>query len=288
MYLRMNECMYVCMHIMFTLSYSCVYIALPWVLNGFIEARVSAIRLASALVNPGTITSSISPSYPSSTTSLQWKQPDNAYSASVNSNVTNNAHTDSKASSSSSYTDLLTTTTLLPKQATSFSSSVTVPDTPSYSTSEGLMWTYPIVNKSENPHQPFILRPISLSIPTSTNNSGGLYVITGPVGSGKSSLLLALLGELKPISAPLTNHQIRTTVDSSTTHFPIHTIHTTAATVDTSNKFSYSYCPQVPCLHSGSVRENILMGRPYDESRLADIYVPLYSVYSTMIASNLI
>ena len=274
MYLRMNECMYVCIHIMFTLSYSCVYIALPWVLNGFIEARVSAIRLASALVNPGTITSSISPSHPSSS-APQRKQADNAYSVPINSNITPTDQTDSIASPGSYTPPLSTTTAHL--QATSSSSSVTVRDSPSDSSSDCLMWTYPIVNKSENSHQPFILGPISLNIPTN-NNNGGLYVITGPVGSGKSSLLLALLGELKPITPPSSSHNIRNSVDPSTSHSPIHITHTT--TVDRSNKHWYSYCPQVPCLHSGSVRENILMGRSYDEIRLGVYtYMSLDTVY---------
>ena len=212
---------------------------------------MSAIRLASALVNPH---ASSSPSS-SSSSAPQWKQPDD--------------QTHSMASSGS-YTALPTTTSVLSSNQASSSSSATVtaPYTPSDSSGDSLMWTYPIVNKSENPHQPFTLGPISLNIPTT--NSGGLYVITGPVGSGKSSLLLALLGELKPITPPPSpNHHTHTSVDPSTTHYPAHTTTTTTSTttVDTSRMYSYSYCPQVPCLHSGSVRENILMGRPYDEIR---------------------
>ncbi|OMJ94726.1 hypothetical protein SteCoe_2068 [Stentor coeruleus] len=66
---------------------------------------------------------------------------------------------------------------------------------------------------------------------------GDLLLIIGPVGSGKSSFLLALLGEIK---------------------------------MNTGNMLingSISYASEDPWLISGSVKENILMDRDYDEVR---------------------
>ena len=66
-----------------------------------------------------------------------------------------------------------------------------------------------------------------------------LVVVTGAVGSGKSSLLLSVSDEL-----PLSNGQIRVTG-------------------------RIAYVSQTPWLFSGSVRENILFGRPFNQ-RLYD------------------
>lgn len=43
-------------------------------------------------------------------------------------------------------------------------------------------------------HEPFALRSVTLSVP-----HGQLCAIAGPVGSGKSSLLLALIGEMSTL-----------------------------------------------------------------------------------------
>ncbi|OMJ67085.1 hypothetical protein SteCoe_35840 [Stentor coeruleus] len=66
---------------------------------------------------------------------------------------------------------------------------------------------------------------------------GDLLIITGPVGCGKSSFLLALLGEIK---------------------------------MNTGNmgiNGSMSYASEIPWLISGSVKENIIMDRNHDETR---------------------
>lgn len=64
---------------------------------------------------------------------------------------------------------------------------------------------------------------------------GQLCAIIGPVGSGKSSILNLLLREL-PLSSGVMNVNGR-----------------------------ISFCPQVPWLFQGSIRNNVLFGQEYDE-----------------------
>ncbi|GAA5895594.1 uncharacterized protein JCM6883_001558 [Sporobolomyces salmoneus] len=79
----------------------------------------------------------------------------------------------------------------------------------------------------------FTLRDINIDFPR-----GALTLISGPVGSGKSSLLLALLGELEVVSGKIT--------------LPL----------------SVSYAGQQPWLESLSFRDNVLFGQPFDLERL--------------------
>ncbi|XP_053965136.1 probable multidrug resistance-associated protein lethal(2)03659 [Anastrepha ludens] len=64
-----------------------------------------------------------------------------------------------------------------------------------------------------------------------------LMAVIGPVGSGKSSLIQAILGELPAESGSVTLHG------------------------------SYSYASQEPWLFTGTVRQNILFGLPMDKNR---------------------
>ena len=72
---------------------------------------------------------------------------------------------------------------------------------------------------------------------TLKSSSGQLLAIIGSVGSGKSSVIQAILGE-----------------------FPC-----SEGKISVSGKISYS--PQEPWVFSGSVRQNILFGKPYDKER---------------------
>lgn len=67
--------------------------------------------------------------------------------------------------------------------------------------------------------------------------SNQLLMVTGPVGSGKSSLLMAILGEI-----PTTEGKIK--------------VHGRTA-----------YVSQIPWIFSGSIRDNIVFGRPFDDTR---------------------
>ena len=71
--------------------------------------------------------------------------------------------------------------------------------------------------------------------------SGNLLAITGAVGSGKSSLLAAILGEL-----PLHRGEI-------------------------SYHGKLAYVPQIPWVFSGTIRENILFGLPFNEERFQQV-----------------
>ena len=84
--------------------------------------------------------------------------------------------------------------------------------------------------------QPFALRGVDLTIPR-----GSFTCIVGRVGSGKSSLLQGLIGEMKRLEGEV--------VFGGTT----------------------SYFAQQPWIVNASVRENILFGRELDEPRLAAV-----------------
>ncbi|QRW00087.1 ABC transporter transmembrane region [Ceratobasidium sp. AG-Ba] len=73
--------------------------------------------------------------------------------------------------------------------------------------------------------------------------SGKINVITGPTGSGKTSLLMALLGEM---------HFTPTSQDS---WFSL------------PRDGGVAYAAQEPWLHGGTIRENILFGSEYEEER---------------------
>lgn len=72
----------------------------------------------------------------------------------------------------------------------------------------------------------------SLSIP-----KGELVVVVGSVGSGKSALLLSILGELETLAG------------------------------EVAIGGALGYCPQTPWIISDSIRDNITLGFPFDEAR---------------------
>ncbi|KAH8827646.1 multidrug resistance-associated ABC transporter [Flagelloscypha sp. PMI_526] len=88
--------------------------------------------------------------------------------------------------------------------------------------------------KSEE--EPFGLRDLTLSIP-----HGSFHVIVGTIGSGKSSILEALVGEMRK-----TEGQV---------------------------KFggNIAYVPQVAWIRNQTLRDNILFGQPYDAARYSEV-----------------
>ncbi|KAJ2779182.1 hypothetical protein H4R18_004161 [Coemansia javaensis] len=83
---------------------------------------------------------------------------------------------------------------------------------------------------------PFVLGELSIEIPR-----GCLVAVIGPVGSGKSSLASALVGEMSRVSGSILRSE------------------------------SLAYAPQVPWVMNATIRENILFGRPFDAQRYADV-----------------
>ncbi|KAF9219896.1 P-loop containing nucleoside triphosphate hydrolase protein [Gyrodon lividus] len=88
------------------------------------------------------------------------------------------------------------------------------------------------------------LRDISVRFP-----EGKLSLITGPTASGKTALLLALLGEMTITSGKLIMSKDTFKVDKD------------------GNTHSISYVAQSPWLRQQSIKENIIFGYPYDEVR---------------------
>lgn len=87
--------------------------------------------------------------------------------------------------------------------------------------------------------KPFMLKDISLEV-----GKGELIGITGNLGSGKTSLILAIIGEMLKKKGEL---QV------------------------VENLNSFGYASQTPWLVRGTIRENILFGKPYDEAKFNSI-----------------
>ncbi|KAI0672246.1 multidrug resistance-associated ABC transporter [Trametes maxima] len=90
----------------------------------------------------------------------------------------------------------------------------------------------------------FELKDITVSFPDAR-----LTVVTGPTASGKTALLMALLGELTTLEGRIVMSKNANKVDK---HGLAHTI---------------SYAAQSPWLRHQSIKDNILFGYPYDEER---------------------
>ncbi|KAJ1924906.1 hypothetical protein IWQ60_004913 [Tieghemiomyces parasiticus] len=95
---------------------------------------------------------------------------------------------------------------------------------------------------TEAPTAPFALTDLNLAFPT-----GRLTLVAGPTGSGKTSLLSALLGEM-----PRTAGQVLV----PTTHGHLSDV---------------AYVPQEAWLRNATVRENILFGHPFDAARYQEV-----------------
>ncbi|TFY73932.1 hypothetical protein EWM64_g10080 [Hericium alpestre] len=104
--------------------------------------------------------------------------------------------------------------------------------------------TTDIVSASEAGDHWFELRDISVMFP-----DGQLSVVTGPTASGKTALLMALLGELTTL-----NGRIIMSKDPSNVN-------------EQGLMHSISYAAQSPWLRHQSIKDNILFGCPYDEKR---------------------
>ncbi|KEP50725.1 multidrug resistance-associated ABC transporter [Rhizoctonia solani 123E] len=93
--------------------------------------------------------------------------------------------------------------------------------------------------------QPFTLRDISVVFP-----EGVLSLVCGPTGSGKSSLLSAVLGEMDLLEGELYLPKEPTYLNPKT-----------------GLQMALSYCTQQPWLEHKSIKDNILFGSPLDIER---------------------
>ncbi|KAF8963320.1 multidrug resistance-associated ABC transporter [Flammula alnicola] len=89
----------------------------------------------------------------------------------------------------------------------------------------------------------FELRDISITFPP-----GELTVITGPTASGKTALLMAVLGELTLLSGRIIMSKEPSRIENGLMR-------------------CISYAAQSPWLRHQSIKDNILFGYPYDEER---------------------
>ncbi|CAE6451725.1 unnamed protein product [Rhizoctonia solani] len=94
-------------------------------------------------------------------------------------------------------------------------------------------------------NQPFTLSNLSVVFP-----EGVLSLVYGPTGSGKSSLLSAILGEMDLLEGELYLPKDPTYLNAKT-----------------GLQMAFSYCAQQPWLEHKSIKDNILFGSPLDEER---------------------
>jgi ABC-type multidrug transport system fused ATPase/permease subunit len=87
-----------------------------------------------------------------------------------------------------------------------------------------------------------------------------LNVVCGPTSSGKTSLLLALLGEMDLIGGRVLFPREVAGVGSATWQISMDSFSETTA-----------YCPQEPWIMNRSIRSNILMGLPFDGVRYQEV-----------------
>ncbi|KAG9075527.1 hypothetical protein FS749_012789, partial [Ceratobasidium sp. UAMH 11750] len=92
---------------------------------------------------------------------------------------------------------------------------------------------------------PFELRDVGVVFP-----EGVMSLVCGPTGSGKSSLLAALLGEMDRLEGEVYLPKEPTRLNEKT-GLPM----------------TISYCAQQPWLEHKSIKDNILFGSPYDKER---------------------
>jgi ABC-type multidrug transport system fused ATPase/permease subunit len=92
---------------------------------------------------------------------------------------------------------------------------------------------------------PFELNDLDITFP-----AGKLSVIAGPTGSGKSAMLLALLGEMDCVKGTVFLPKENTQIDKLS-----------------GLRNAVAYCSQSPWLQHKSIKENILFGEEFDETR---------------------
>ena len=96
------------------------------------------------------------------------------------------------------------------------------------------------------------------------SHPGSLVVVVGPVGSGKSSLLAALLGEMH--SFPLHEEEAGAAGDGGGGNLDRGESSATPATPLVSVRGTVAFCSQEPWIQNATVRENVTFGLPSTEN----------------------
>ncbi|KAF7311403.1 hypothetical protein MKEN_01042200 [Mycena kentingensis (nom. inval.)] len=94
----------------------------------------------------------------------------------------------------------------------------------------------------------FELKDISVVFP-----EGELTLVTGPTASGKTAMLMAVLGEMTTIGGRILMSKNASKID------------------EFGNMHTISYAAQSPWLRHQSIKDNILFGYPYDEERYNEV-----------------
>ena len=211
--------------------------AFPWVVNGAMEALVSIRRITKVLSNENH--EIVAGSYDTRSIS---RSSDQSQSFDIG------AYSDAEDTTQPSYM----------KGCASTLDSVDTQDSPLIAIDKASF----VVGTN---NKTLLESPDSSETPSFTVNDISLHAykgqiigITGSVASGKSVLLLGLLNEIMIRSGQIKLKQLPLPPTTSI-------LHTMADTA------TVSYCPQIPLLHSGTIRENIIMGSEYDEHRYDDI-----------------
>jgi len=103
-----------------------------------------------------------------------------------------------------------------------------------------------------------IADPVTLKDITCTLEAGSLVAVVGAVGSGKSSLLSAMLGEMEPLEGAKVYLPRDDDLDNKN-----------KTAVDRTNFFSYFN--QTPWVINDTLRGNILFGRPFHQERYDEV-----------------
>lgn len=101
------------------------------------------------------------------------------------------------------------------------------------------------VNEEDPANVVFHLSNLNVKFPI-----GKLTVVTGPTGSGKTAVLIALLGEMELLDGECWLPKETTVVDK-----------------ETGLRNSVAYAAQTPWLQQKSIKDNILFGEKFDEER---------------------
>ncbi|KAJ7282599.1 hypothetical protein C8J57DRAFT_1295798 [Mycena rebaudengoi] len=123
-----------------------------------------------------------------------------------------------------------------------------LPESNLSSSASSLVEVRTVVETDESQDHHFELKDVSVIFP-----EGQLSVITGPTASGKTALLMALMGEMTLLPGGRIIMSKNPSVD------------------EYGNTHGIAYAAQSPWLRHQSIRDNILFGSPMDEARYNDV-----------------